>query len=401
MRRSGTWLLACLTLATGSAFAEPLFSQRWFSLQTDAATICTDHQQGHLPATQLRAIIDHYEANTPTLRQRAVAYLTRHSHPDWQALLAEHSQDCRQQGQGPLCRLTAYWQGDLDTALRVLALFYDTKTAIKQAETPDTPRFQRHHVRLFEKALRKLPPFMRDFITRARPIRNLADVLDQHNIEGPTRTLIQEAFPHDLDSWVWEDDTLPLSLTPGEGFHGNVVAQVFSGSNRIVFTLKNFDQAMAGNYWKDIGLNYLVDFRLPLVIHELGHVIDNFHFWDGDQTLYFFFWYHKVSNDIVFMRQIKHATLGLWPSRWFEAFEYLWEVNNGRYNGKINEKMAELFAQYMLMPDTLRELSPAAYHWLREAIFQGIEYQGYRHCSTPLTRPLGFWQRLIARPLGR
>ncbi len=393
--------MLCVFLWSAPALSAPLFQNKFFTLDTKADTICLGHRQGFLPQARLKEIIAYYEADQPGLRQRTVAYLTRHNHPDWQQTLAEHSQDCRQQGRDDLCRLTQYWQGDLDTALRVLALFYDTKTAIKHAETPDLPPFKNHHVRAFEKAMRKIPPFMRAFITRARPIRNLNEVLDDNDITGRTRKLILEAFPEDLESWVWEDDTLPLSLVPGEGFHGNVVAQVFSGSNRIVFTLKNFDKAMDGQYWKDVELNYLADFRLPLIVHELGHVIDNFHFWDGDKTMYFFFWYHKVSNDIVFKRQIRQAKLGLWPSRWFEAYEYLWEVNNGRYNGKANEKMAELFAQYILMPATLKQESPNAYQWLREDIFQGIEYQGYQHCNMPLTRPLGFWQRLIARPLGR
>jgi hypothetical protein len=93
------------------------------------------------------------------------------------------------------------------------------------------------------------------------------------------------------------------------------------------------------------------------------------------------------------MKIITDAKLALWPSKWFEAFEYLHEVNEGRYDGNIQEKLAELLAQYILIPERLQQSAPDAYQWLRNEVFRSIEYQGYDRCPTPVTRPLSWWQK--------
>jgi hypothetical protein len=149
-------------------------------------------------------------------------------------------------------------------------------------------------------------------------------------------------------------------------------------------------------------VQYLVDFRLPIVVHEIAHTVDNFHFWNGSDDLYFFYKYHKISNDEQIMKIIADAKLALWPSKWFEAFEYLHEVNDGRYDGNTQEKLAELLAQYILIPERLQQSAPVAYQWLRNQVFRGIEYQGYDRCSTPITQPLTWWQKYASgKLLGR
>ncbi|MGR9046166.1 MAG: hypothetical protein ACU83N_12780 [Gammaproteobacteria bacterium] len=391
--------LLATALAQGTAFTG-LFQNKFFTLSRDNELLCTTSTEGYYPNAKLMEIIDYYESANPGLRETAVSFLTRHTDLEHLTQLRHIKQRCLEQHADPLCWLEGYWDNN-ESALRALALFYDTKTVIKHNNDFTFPRFEADHLRSFEKAIRKIPPFMRAFITQAKPIRNLETVFNEAKIPANTQQLILDAFPEDAETRVWIDDTQPLSIIPGTGFRHEIVAQVYSGSNNIIFTIKNFDKAKDGHSYPDIGLSYLVDFRIPLIIHELGHVIDNFHFWDGKENLYFFFWYRKMSNDIVFVYQIKDSELALWPSHWFNAFEYMWEINNGRYNGKINEKLAELFAQYILIPGELKTNSPGAYAWLRDDIFKGIEYSGYETCEKPLVRKLTWWEKATARPLGK
>ena len=386
-------------LAQESAFTG-LFQNKFFTLSRGSELLCTTSLEGYFPVSRLKKIIDYYESGNPGLREAAVSFLTRHINHEHLTNLRHIKQRCAGQHAEALCQLEGYWENQ-ESALRVLALFYDTKTVIKHNNKFDFPRFEADHLRTFEKALRKIPPFMRAFITQAKPIKNLDSVFKEEDIPVHTQQLILDAFPQDAETRIWLDNTQPLSIIPGRGFRHQVVAQVFSGSNNILFTIKNFDKAKDGQSYRDIGLTYLVDFRIPLIVHEFAHVIDNFHFWDGKEELYFFFWYRKMSTDIIFVYLIKDSELALWPSHWFNAFEDLWEINNGRYNGKINEKLAELFAQYILIPGELRANSPGAYNWLRDDIFKGIEYTGYENCSNPVVRQLTWWEDAISKPLGR
>jgi hypothetical protein len=136
-------------------------------------------------------------------------------------------------------------------------------------------------------------------------------------------------------------------------------------------------------------------------VHEIAHTIDNFHFWNGRDELYFFYRYRKMSNDKQIVKLILDAKLALWPSKWFEAFEYLWEVNDGRYDGQIQEKLAELVAQYILIPERLKLSAPKGYAWLRDDVFHKIEYQGYDTCAFPIVKSLTWWEYAIAKVLGQ
>lgn len=384
-----------LLLCSGSCVAadyEPLFQNRFFTLSQDNQLLCATSEQQFMPTDKLADVIYFYERNHPQLRQHAVEVLTDHHNPDRQDDLADYREDCAKSFSADLCVLEKYWD-DRDAAWRALALFYDTKTVIKHSEDPNylLKPFQADHLRIFEKAIRKIPAFLRQRISKAKPVKNL----DKEIANKPTaiQSLIKDAFQEDYNTSIWQDHTHPLTLVPGLGFRSQTVAQVFSGQNLIVFTVKEFDKGKEGAVYRDIDVQYLVDFRLPIVVHEIAHTIDNFHFWNGTDDLYFFYKYHKISNDEQIMKIIAEAKLALWPSKWFEAFEYLYEVNNGRYDGNVQEKLAELVAQYILIPERLKQSSPAAYQWLRNEVFRGGEYQGYDSCRTPITQPLTWWQK--------
>ncbi len=377
--------------------APPLFQNKYFKLSQNSDLLCATSSENFFSNSELLAIIDYYEQNSTFLRRRVIQLLTNHISQEHKNFLIEANQSCQDNESIGLCVLEKYWQSK-EAALRVLALFYDTKTIIKHNDDYDFPRFTEDHIRSFEKAIRKIPVFMRTSITKAKPIRKLREFIK--DLPPSKQKLIIDAFPEDSETRVWLDDTHPLSLLPGTGFMGQVVAQVFNGRNSVVFTIDSFDKAKDGEIYRDIDLKYLVDFRLALIIHELAHVIDNFFFWDGKQDLYFFYRYRKISTDTRMRDYIDSSKLALWPSKWFEAFEYLYEVNEGRYNGTVQEKFAELFAQYILIPEKLKSVSPLGYAWMRDDIFQGIEYQGYEHCNKQITRHLTWWEDAIAKPLG-
>lgn len=393
------WLLLGYVIDTyAETKPESLFQNRFFALSQNNDLICATSQEQFLPTAALTGVIQFYEANHPGLRKQAVAVLTDHKNPEHLADLNDYRQECVNSISGELCVLEKYWDNK-DAAWRALALFYDTKTVIKHSDDYDLPRFKADHLRVFEKAIRKIPAFLRYTISKAKPV----DHLEQEIADKPNalQSLILEAFPDDYKTSVWQDHTHPLTLVPGYGFKQQTVAQVYSGQNLIIFTIKAFDKGKEGKTYRDINLEYLVDFRLPIVIHEIAHTIDNFHFWNGEDELYFFYQYRKISNNEETTKIIADAKLALWPSKWFEAFEYLWEVHDGRYDGNTQEKLAELLAQYILIPERLRPSSPAAYQWLHDEVFKGIEYQGYDTCIKPISRPLTWWQQTTAKMLGR
>ncbi|NOR70680.1 MAG: hypothetical protein GQ532_13470 [Methylomarinum sp.] len=385
--------------AVNAAFNTALFQNKFFPLSTDNALLCTTSNHGFLSVPELIKTIAFYEqANPVELRKLAVSVLTDHSNTEHLEDLQDYKEDCKEAVSSDLCLLESYWDNK-EAALRALALFYDTKTIIKHGENYKARRFNKDHLRVFEKALRKIPTFMRKNISKAKPIRELDQVIKDMN--SVMQELIQDAFPEDFATSIWGDDTHPLTFVPGVGFQSQVVAQVYNGQNLIIFTVKAFDKAKDDKLYRDIDLKYLVDFRIPIIVHEIAHTIDNFHFWNGDDALYFFYRYRKISNDNKTVKLINDAKLALWPSKWFEAFEYLWEVNDGRYDGQTQEKLAELVAQYILIPERLKQSTPNAYAWLRDDVFKGIEYKGYDSCSKPIVKSLNLWEHSIAKVLGR
>ncbi len=376
----------------------PLFQNKFFPLSTDASLLCTTSESGFLSLAELIKTLDFYEKNNPAeLRKLAIEVLTDHSNEDHLENLQSYKEDCSESASVELCLLEKYWYSK-EAAIRALALFYDTKTIIKHGEDYEARRFTDDHLRVFEKAIRKIPAFMRKKITKAKPIRDLNRVIEE--LDTNIQELIQDAFLDDFSTSIWSDNTRPLTFVPGIGFRSQVVAQVYNGQNLIVFTVKAFDKAKDGRLYRDIDLHYLVDFRIPIIVHEIAHTIDNFHFWNGIDDLYYFYRYKKISNDSHTIKLILDTKLALWPSKWFEAFEYLWEVNEGRYDGQIQEKLAEMVAQYILIPERLKQSAPAGYAWLRDDVFKNIEYSGYDTCPMPIVKSLTWWEYSIAKLLG-
>ena len=378
--------------------APPLFQNRFFSLSRDNQLICATSENQFKSQAELQEVIEYYEQDTGELRYHSVAVLTDHIHLQHLQDLQDFREDCAESPSVDFCVLEMYWDSE-EAALRALALFYDTKTIIKHSDDYRIPHFEDDHLRVFEKGIRKIPPFLRKTISRAKPIKNLEQVIQSLPIQ--VQAMAKNAFPEDYETSIWTDQTRPLMLVPGTGFGGKTVAQVYNGQNLIIFTIKAFDKAKDGKMYRDINLKYLVDFRLQILIHEIAHTIDNFHFWNGHDDLYFFYWYRKMSTDNTTTKVVLDAKLALWPSKWFEAFEYLWDVNEGLYDGRSEEKLAELVAQYVLIPERLQLSSPAAYQWLRDDVFKGIEYQGYDSCGFPVTKQLNFWEDAIAKILGQ
>jgi hypothetical protein len=382
-----------------ASIATPLFQNKFFTLSTNQSLLCTTSQSGFFSTQKLEKIILFYEKDNPTeLRQHAISILTDHKNDDHLSDLRKYKKSCRHNKRPSFCVLQKYWNSR-EAALRSLALFYDTKTIIKQGENYMARRFTADHLRVFEKSIRKTPPFLRKTISKAKPVRDLDKVIK--DLSSNVQTLIKDAFPEDFKTSIWSDESHPLTFVPGIGFRSQVVAQVYNGQNLIIFTVKAFDKAKDGNMYRDIDLKYLVDFRIPIIVHEIAHTIDNFHFWNGDDDLHFFYRYRKISNDSEIIKLINHSTLALWPSKWFEAFEYMPEVNDGRYDGQVQEKLAELVAQYILIPERLKQSSPTGYAWLRDNVFKKIEYQGYDLCSTPIAKPLTWWEHTVAKLLGQ
>jgi hypothetical protein len=383
--------------AGADAQAQALFQNRFFSLSQDNSLLCATSEQAYLPIPVLQQTLAFYEQGHPQLRAQAVAVLTDHHHPEHLNDLAEYREECQTTADPSLCLLEHYWD-NREAALRTLALFYDTKTVIKHSDDYELPHFKVDHVRIFEKAIRKIPPHLRQRISKAKPNEHLQEAIA--NKPSVIQALILDAFPEDYRTSIWDDHTHPLTLVPGYGFRSKTVAQVFSGQNLIVFTIKAFDKGKDGRAYRDIGVQYQVDFRLPIVVHEIAHTIDNFQFWNGVDELYFFYQYKKISNAQETAQIIAEAKLALWPSKWFEAFEALWEVNEGRYDGNTQEKLAELIAQYVLIPERLQQSAPQAYLWLKQQVFNDIEYLGYDSCPQPITTPLSWWQEATAKVLG-
>ncbi len=377
----------------------PLFQNRFFTLSTDHSLICETGESGYTSTEKLLEVVSYYEQNNPKeLRQFSVAVLTDHANSEHLEDLQDYNEYCAESASFDLCVLEQYWD-DKEAALRALALFYDTKTIVKHGEAYEARRFNKDHLRVFEKAIRKIPPFMRKKISQAKPIRNLAQEIK--DMDANIQVLIQDAFPEDFSTSIWSDDTHPLTFVPGVGFQSQVVAQVYNGQNLIIFTVKAFDKGKDGRLYRDIDLKYLVDFRIPIIVHEIAHTIDNFHFWNGKDELYYFYRYRKISTDDQTVQMIMNSKLALWPSKWFEAFEYLWEVNEGRYDGQTQEKLAELVAQYILIPERLKKSAPEGYQWLRDDVFKKIEYSGYDACTKPITKQLNWWEYSIAKVLGQ
>lgn len=154
---------------------EALFQNRFFTLSTDNSLICTTHEQGYFNRAQLEQIIHFYQQHNPELQKYSVEVLTDHTHPNHLADLADFRQQCQHLAEPERCVLNLYWDNE-DAAARALALFYDTKLIIKHSDDYQSPHFNADHLRVFEKGIRKIPPFLRREINLEPTLK----ILDGH-----------------------------------------------------------------------------------------------------------------------------------------------------------------------------------------------------------------------------
>lgn len=181
----------------------------------------------------------------------------------------------------------------------------------------------------------------------------------------------------------------PMVVAP---MSGDSIGSVFIGSNQIFLQTQNIEAAKDGAKYKNLNLAFLVDFRLQMVVHEMGHVVDNMLTYTTRDKTCAYFQCRRQSDSLKIILNRNRAAE--WPNRWWSAFTNLSEIQNERYEANDVERFAEFFAQYILMPIKLKAEAPEVYEALKAQVFRGVEYQGYETCST--VRELKWHEKALA-----
>jgi len=149
---------------------------------------------------------------------------------------------------------------DREAAWRALALFYDTKTSSSAADDTNylIPQFTAITCVSSKKPYARFRRFCGN--ASARPNRSTIWKKKSPTSHGDAGTDSATPFRKITKPASGQDHTHPLTLVPGMGFRSQTVAQVFSGQNLIVFTVKAFDKGKEGSIYRDIDVEYLVDF---------------------------------------------------------------------------------------------------------------------------------------------
>lgn len=358
-----------LVASVGYGKESSLFQHRYFTLQTDSNVLCGDSDTGNLTEEFLERVIKFYETQNPGIGTRAVSFLTTHQNPAHQIKVKDFEARCSTVDEPHRCVFYKYW-GNKQTARLVLALFYDTKVVLQRTNDKKYLAFSLDQIQLFAKSIRRIPVELRQKMANAK-----------------------------LYEWQtpWEDGTIPMSLTPMErgAFGAKALGEVSRGSNIVGLHYRSLDAGKEGNKYSDLGLEFLVDFRFQLVLHEMAHVVDDYFFWDGTGSLGMFKDFPELSYSEK-GKSVLVEDLAIWPSGWWYAFDHLSEVSEGRYVGNLDEKFAEAFAQYILIPTLLKKVAPETYQWLHDTVFSGVTYEGYDSCTEKIVRPLTSFENLIS-----
>jgi hypothetical protein len=342
-----------------------LFQRHLYAFDSSSSLDCQPSDEGVIPESQVVTTIGRYERANADLQAKSAALLTHAINPKWQKQFATSQNACRTDENPGRCILKRYW-GSREIADRVLAIFYDTGVAIQRSNDDDHSAFTLSAINAIEKSIQKIPDAL---------------LAKMRNGGKPERT-----FDPDEPT---VDGQVPLTINAEKSNGGNLGA-VVKGINSISFAVKLLDKASSGRAYKDVGFEFNADFRLQMIIHEFGHVVDSFFF---DNTKSSGFWdRHYVSTDSQFKPAIESSSAALWPSHWWDAFEGMDGITNGRYETNAAEKFGEFFAQYILMPQELRRSAPALYDRLKNDLFGGIEFRGYEEC-TNLVTPIPSWRR--------
>lgn len=363
--------------------AEELFQNKFFLPSTDESIPCSTSEEQFLSRTQLQQILNFYEKGNPTLRERAVEFLTNYTNPVHKEWIKGLYQICQSTSeQVDLCVLSYNFKSR-ENALRVLALFYDTQITIERGNDEKHLTFTTSQLRLIEKAVRKIPLHLR---------QKIASMKSDSKFDN-----------------LWEGRKA-LTFDPQDGkglFGGAVIGQVIKGDNTIGLSMDGIDHALEGKMYDDINRFFLVDFRIHHVVHEIGHVVDLLFSLAYEQsTGPFGFNTRALNKDSIFRKFSITEPIAIWPSNWWDTADMSPIVKDGRYlgdiaNGNFAEVFAEGFSQYILFPEGLQKSAPNVYDWYKKSVFMDIEYRGYGICQNPVARPLTRYERFMAPNLHR
>ena len=120
---------SCFSVSADEVQFRKLFQNRFFILSQNSELLCATSEEHYFSNEKLKQVIDYYESINPDLRRLSVQLLTKHTNPKHLEDIAESTEKCANNDAVDLCVLTRYWDS-YESALRVLALFYDTKTII-------------------------------------------------------------------------------------------------------------------------------------------------------------------------------------------------------------------------------------------------------------------------------
>ena len=347
-----------------------LFQNKFFLPDYSSDLNCKGNEDGALDDTTIDQVIRFYEADNVELAKGAVRVLTDHSNGDHRARVDKYFASCANDRELSRCVIQKYWNSRRD-GMRALALFYDTGIVIRRGNGSDHAAFTSDQVMAIEKAIRKIPTKLREKMNRGSP----AWSLDRYLIDGKTH----------------------LTFTASEAGTGGFLGAVAETNNGISFWRSGLEKARAGSAYKDIGLTFNVDFRMQMILHEVGHVVDCFNEDPAGKEILSSEW-KCISKTGEGRQLIKSSQAAIWPSRWWDAFKDSFEVRNGRYALNEKEQFAEMFAQYILIPSDLQREAPEMYGWLKKNVFDGIEYEGYEQCKD-IVAPLSRLQKLFVPSL--
>lgn len=348
-----------------------LFERRLFRLDVTSKLTCQSSEGAQIAYKEILKAIAFYEAREPATVEKAALLLTQHSNSAHSRRVNEYRSKCASERNASRCLIRKYWE-DEELANRVLAIFYDTGIVIQRDNADKFATFTIDQVMAIEKSIRKIPTPLLSKMSK-----------------GGSET--GSGLPGE---WV-VNGQIPITIVPG--LTSGALGSVVSGSNLISFNAELLDRAKSGQKYSDVGYQFLADFRLHMIIHEMAHVLDGLFFLNDQSKAYFF--HHYVSHDPVAKPIIDESSAALWPSHWWDALEGRPGISNGRYATNNQEKFAEFFSQYILFPQGLKHEAPQMYDWLKKTVFAGIEYTGYESCRSEIVRPLANWEMYFAPSL--
>jgi|GEM_PF-1911892 len=347
-----------------------IFQHRGYTFDSSSALICGDAGTGILPLAKVRNTIASYLEESPEALSLAVKVLTFHTNPKTLQRIEKFRKDCARNESPNRCLLSKYWANSLglegeEASLRVLALFLDKGIRVQRSNADDFAAFNVDQIRAIEKTVRKLPRTLIRKMGRGQPSLGV----DKFVVNGHT----------------------PLTIYADSENDGQL-GQTLKDKNALAFSPKELDKARSGKMYKDVGYLFRADFRLQMLLHEIGHLADSY---AGESPF---------TSTAEVAALLDASTQALWPSHWWDAFEGSNGIKGGRNSRTRGDKFAEIFAQYVLQPHALAASAPEAYAWMSANVFvtadgSPVEYEGYENCDPAVSRPLNVGEKALAPTL--